>query len=306
MTYSQTPSRKSLAALSLLTALAAGCAQKPLCPELGECGGAVPAGSWQLAPGFPSCTEDLYVPPTDPRLLGGEVASARSPVIEPAFFDWCNLLVTNAGASIQARPPRFFYESGPIGWANISYTPDADPRTGHYTLGVSRTGTFSLDFPELCMRQFGAMDGKPAVDANGNEVTGPTDVCKQLEVPLRASGIGEGSYPNTTCDRNPNDPGGCLCYFDVTETGGGSGSYRMLDSRTIMHLPGSNFPQKVTFCNKGDSLELTGADGEYLFGQKGLRTMRLAPAGDPCTNGVQDPGEGGVDCGGNCATACAM
>lgn len=305
MTNSTTKSSLSLAALGLLSALTAGCTQKPNCPELGACGGPVPAGSWSLAPGHPSCSEDLYVPPTDPRLLGGEVASARSPVIEPAFFDWCSLLVTNNGASIQAKAPRFYYESGPIGWANINYKPES-ATTGSYTLGVSRTGTFAMDFPELCMRQFGAMDGKPAVDANGNQVSGPTGVCKQLEVPLRASGIGEGSYPNTTCDVNPADPHGCLCYFDVTETGGSSGSYRLVDNHTIMHLPGTNFPQNVTFCNKGDSLQLTGADGEYLFGQKGLRTMDLAPAMDPCTNGAQDPGEGGVDCGGTCPTACAM
>ncbi len=302
MTNSTTQTSRSLLALGgLLMAFGTGCMQKPLCSELGECGGAVPLGSWALSPGHPSCSEDLYVPPTDPRLLGGEVASARSPVIEPAFFDWCNLLVTNNGTSIQAKAPRFFYESGPIGWANINYKPD-----GHYTLGVSRTGTYSLDFPELCMRQFGAVDGKPAVDANGNEVTGPTNVCKQLEVPLRASGIGEGSYPNTTCEINPADPGGCICFFDVTETGGGSGTYRLLDNHTIMHLPGSNFPQKVTFCNKGGSLQLTGADGEYLFGQKGLRTMDLSSVVDPCTNGQQDGMETGVDCGGTCAAACPM
>lgn len=300
-----TPFRSTLvspcSALGLLVALSAGCTQKPNCPALGECGGALPIGSWSLAPGHPSCSEDLYVPPTDPRLLGGEVASARSPVIEPAFFDWCNLLVTNNGASIQAKAPRFFYESGPIGWATLNYRAD-----GHYTLGVSRTGTFSLDFPELCMRQFGAVDGKPAVDANGNEVTGPTNVCKQLEVPLRASGIGEGSYPNTTCEPNPRDPGGCLCYFDVTETGGSSGTYRLLDNQTILHLPGTNFPQKATFCNKGSSLQLTGTDGDYLFGQKGLRTLDLAPSADVCANGTQDSGESGVDCGGGCPNACAM
>ena len=226
--------------------------------------------------------------------------SARQPVIEPAFFDWCYLLVTSGGKNIQAKPPRFFYESGPIGWANLTYHDD-----GRYSLGVSRTGTYSLDIPALCMRQFGAMDGREPLDAAGNPVGPATNVCKQLEVPLRDSGVGEGSYPNATCEPNPEDPFGCLCYFDVTETGGSSGSYKVLpDGKTILHLPGNNFPQKATFCNRDGKLELTGTDGSYLFGQRGLRTMDLGKAVDPCANGVLDPGETAIDCGGICM-ACA-
>jgi hypothetical protein len=231
-------------------------------------------------------------------LLGGEVPSARNPVIEPALFDWCLLLVTNGGKNIQARPPRFYYESGQIGWASIKYE-----MNGTYTLGVSRVGTFLLDFPALCMRQFGATDGRPAIDGNGNEVTGPVDICKQLEVPLGESGIGEGSYPNVICMPNPDDLAGCLCQFDVTETGGGSGTFNIVDN-TIIHLPFSNFPQKATYCNKGGVLELTGADGNYLFGQRGLRTLDLTVAVDPCANGRQDPTEEGVDCGGSCGATC--
>jgi hypothetical protein len=226
------------------------------------------------------------------------VPTARQPVIEPAFFDWCLLLVTNGGKNIQAKPPRFFYESGPIGWASLTYGAD-----GHYTVGMSRTGTYTLDFPALCMRQFGATDGRPAVDMQGMEVTGPVDVCQQLQVPLGESGIGEGSYPNVICIPNPDDLAGCLCQFDVTETGGGSGTYQIL-GKTIIHLPFTNFPQKATYCNKGGSLELTGASGNYLFAQPGLRTMDLVPATDPCANGMMDPTELGVDCGGSCPTAC--
>jgi hypothetical protein len=37
----------------------------------------------------------------------------------------------------------------------------------------------------------------------------------------------------------------------------------------------------VTFCNQGDGLELTGADGDYLFGLRGLRTMSLTRAPAP-------------------------
>lgn len=305
MTSRMNNSQAGLVAGCGLFLLLAGCTQEPLCPELDSCGGPVPVGSWVLAPGHPSCIEDLYVQSKDPRLFAGEVPSARMPVVEAAAWDWCYLLVTSGDVKIQAKQPTFFYESGPIGRATLTY--EAMDGTGHgrYSLGAARTGTYAMDFPAVCMRAFGAMDGRPALDETGAPAGPPVGVCKQLQPLIRAAGIGEGSYPNVTCDPIPDDPAGCRCLFDVSETGGSSGSYRLLDDKTIMHFPVANFPQKATFCNKGGSLELTGADGAYLFGVPGLRTLDLQkPIIDPCANGVQDGGETGVDCGGSCPTVC--
>jgi hypothetical protein len=265
---------RALALCGLFAALATGCKQDPLCPALDSCGGAVPIGDWVLSPGHGSCSEDLYVPATDTRLVMGDLPAARTPPPEPALFDWCLLLVTGPGDSIQVKPPRFYYESGPVGAASVRY----DDKK-HFAAGITRTGTYTLDFPGYCMRAFGAMD-KPADPVN--DPNGPmVNVCKQLEVPLAASGAGEGSYRNTTCDPNPADPAGCLCTFLVAETGGPSGAYSQLNGNTLLQLPGTNFPQKVTFCNKGDSLQLTGTDGEYLFDIRGLRTMDLVRAPTP-------------------------
>jgi hypothetical protein len=266
---------RAVALCGLYAALTTGCQQSVLCPALDSCGGALPVGDWVLAPGHPSCSEDLYVPPTDTRLVQGDLPPGRTPPPEPALFDWCLLLVTGPGANIQVKPPRFYYEDGPVGSASVKY--DAD---GHFSAGITRTGTYTLDFPAYCMRAFGAMDGKPADPVNDPNGP-PVNVCKQLEVPLRASGLGEGSYRNTTCEPNPADPAGCLCAFDVTETGGPSGSFQQIDGNTLLHLPGSNFPQKVTFCNKGDRLELTGTSGAYLFDVRGLRTFDLVRAPPP-------------------------
>jgi hypothetical protein len=289
--------------VAVLVSLAGGCTQEPNCPALDDCGGTVPYGTWELAPGHPSCSEDLYTPPPDPRSLPVELPPAREPPREPAFFDWCYLLVTNNGDKIQTRQPRFYAESPKIGWASLTYRQD-----GTYDAGISRVGTFYFYFPPLCIRASGAMDGKPAIDQNGMAVTGPVHVCKQLEVPLGESGIGEGSYPNVICVPNAEDPPGaegCICQYEMNETRGGSGPFLMASNNTIMHLPGNNYPQRATFCNKGGTLQLTGANGNYLFGEKGLRTLDLVPAGDPCMNGRLDPSEEGVDCGGGCAPCAA-
>jgi len=257
-----------LALSSIFGALSSGCAQQPLCPELGSCGGEDPIGSWVLAPGYPSCTEDLYNAPTDKRLTEATMPAAGHPAPEPAVYDWCDMLVASGGPMVQLHQPGFLYESGQIGVAEARINAD-----GTFNMNITRTGTFTLDFPAVCVRQFGATDGKPIDPA---DPTSPAaNVCKQLEPHIAASGLGEGSYRNTLCDPNPADPGGCVCRFDVTETGGPGGYWKRYDSNTLLFIPQVNFPGKVTFCNRGTSLEMTGADGDYLFGQKGLRTLSL-------------------------------
>lgn len=285
MSKSTTTSRTSFLALCAISAglASAGCMQKPLCDDLGSCGGAEPLGTWQLAPGYPSCLEDLYVPPTDPRLLGAEVQPARAPAIEPALYDWCYKLVTGGAEDAVRKPPRFYYESGPVGWASIQYK-GVDPVTGirNYTAGISRTGTYFLDFPAVCIRSFGLQENQPVRDMNLMVVGPPSPACKQIEYQIGESGIGEGSYSNVICNPNAADPEGCLCQFDVNETGGGSGTYE-ITGNTIRHEPTgtSTFPQTADFCNKTGSLELTGHDGNYLFGVKGLRTMSLLKTATP-------------------------
>lgn len=256
---------------------ATGCMQKPLCEELSDCGGPDPLGTWQLAPGHPSCSEDLYLPATDPRLLGAEATTARNAPIEPALYDWCYLLVTSGAEKIQRKPPRFYAESAPIGFTSLTYGRNAMTGENEYTLGITRVGTFYFDFPAVCMRNYGAMDGRPVRDAAGMIVDPtPSNVCKQLQNPLASAGLNEGSYPNTICEPNKEDPEGCLCQFDVSETFGSSGTYS-IQGNTIRHEPTSTstFPSTVTYCNKGGSLDLTGEEGSYLFNVKGLRTMNL-------------------------------
>jgi hypothetical protein len=327
-------SHATFATLAALAALATGCKQQVLCPVLGSCGGprdanghsrppisldvnppiAQHAQQWILAPGHPSCIEDLYLPAREGRLAGANVPTAGMSAPEPAVFDWCVLLVTGDGSGqacgdptdpgVCRTAPRFYYESGPIGRASVQYDD-----TGHFSVGFTRTGTYTLTFPAYCMRSFGAMDPpNPTLDNN---------ICTQLQVPVRDVGIGTGAEFNVTCLPNseagrqldmqqhpgltpvdgPLDPLGCFCRFDLTETGGPSGDYQVMDDQvTIVHFPGSNFPQKATFCQQGDTLQLTGAEGAYLFDSAGLRTLDLVRAckSDPeCTSGhcvMQGPG----------------
>ena len=275
----------------LLAALSTGCTQSPQCPALGDCGGN-PAGDWAQSANHPSCSEDLYSPPTDTRLDHGDQPAARTPPAEEALYDWCDLLVTNGGAKVATIEPTFSYENGTIGTAFIHYDPVGANGSGTYAASLTRTGRYTIPFPTLCIRQFGA--------------TG--DVCNKLQTQLTATS----AHKDILCQPDPADLAGCICQFDVAVQSGGSGVYQMVGSNTLIHAmnvkfpglsPAAAFPQKVTFCNRNGSLQLTGTDGAYLFDEPGLRTMELAST-TACTDGVQGAAEEGVDCGVACGKAC--
>jgi hypothetical protein len=285
--------------------------QKALCPALESCGGGLPVGDWTLVsnqPASASCSEVLYTPPPDLRLMGADLPAARTVPPDPALYDWCDLLVTTPNVpmttspmimtnnSIVGRLPNFDYTTFPVGAATIHYGAD-----GKYALSTTRTGRFALDFPEYCMRAFGAVD--TARDPNAlPAATG--SVCEKLTDALNA--LAPSTFMHVNCVVGPSDPGGCVCGFDVRKTEVSSGTVGVdpNDPSDMTHLPGTQFPQDVTYCVQGDRLELTGTDGEYLFDRIGLRTLDLVKvAAVNCADGAKGPGEDGVDCGPACQNA---
>jgi hypothetical protein len=301
------------AILGVLPMFAAGCfKQAALCPTLDSCGGALPVGDWTLGPNHPSCSEDLYTPPDDPRLVGATLPPARTTPPLPALYDWCDNLVTGplvpmatpampmpqptTDNSIVVRLPTFSFETFPIGSATIHYAAN-----NQYVLSTTRAGEFSLDFPAYCMRAFGAVDTQ--LDPNAPPAaTG--SVCQKLQVALNATAPHQ--YRNIECMDDPRDPAGqngCLCGFDVVDIETSSGSV-ILTGNEMLHLPGDDFPEYVDYCTQGNSLELTGANGAYLFDRVGLRTLDLMQVVVDCTDGKQGPGEDGVDCGPACPMLC--
>jgi hypothetical protein len=279
------PAFAIVASSLFISVVTAGCdqfMQKPRCAPLGDCGGPVPVGTWILDPNHVSCSEDIYIPPSDPRVLNGTVPTARQPPPEPALSDWCDSIVVTGGTMTVTHEPEFYYYDGHIGIASVTYQADATLKgvDGTFSAGLTQIGHFRLDFPAYCMRAFGGMENRQADPAN--DPMGPkVSLCKQVEVAVHNAGTGAGAYPNATCDDSKIESGGCTCDFDVTATSGPAGYYRMLNGNTIMNLLNANFPQKVTYCNRGDHLELTGADGSYLFDKTGLRTLNLVPGPAP-------------------------
>jgi hypothetical protein len=277
----------TLTTLTLALSLTS-CKQPALCPGLGDCGGALPAGKsdWVLNPSHPSCTEDLYTQPADPRLVNAYLPAARTPIPEPTTYDWCLLLVTAPGDDIVAKLPNLFTESPDVGAATLHLNTEDTS----FILSTTRTGRFRADFPAYCMRAFGAT----------GDLCGRLTSTLTMKVPTK--------YKNISCTPNPAERNGCLCDFDLVEREESRGSY-LSGGGTMIYIPGNNFPQNVNYCLQGDTMNLTGADGTYLFDRLGLRTMsmqNLPTAAGACSNKVHDLGEDGVDCGPACPIMCSQ
>ena len=112
----------------------------------------------------------------------------------------------------------------------------------------------------------------------------------------------EANIYNVLCYPAQGDATGCSCDYDLSLIGGPSGEWSVDEkTATLTFFDAlSGPPSLVNYCQKGDTLELTGKDGARLFNQFGLRTLRFSRP--TCHDGVQSKsiGELGVDCGGQC------
>jgi hypothetical protein len=316
----------AVAAASALP-LVAGCKQQTACPGFESCGGPIPAGDWTLDSAHGSCSDTLYTPPVDPRLVNADLPAARQPIPDPALYDWCDLLVTspqipiaspvdpmpkpNLMNSIVGRPPNFSFDTFAVTQATVHY----DER-GNYALSTTRGGTFLVDFPTYCMRAFGAID----TTFDPNALTASTgSVCQKLQATLPF--VTPPQFLNIVCLTNddanrqnllnkgvridyPADPGGCLCQVDVQDRTDTRGTV-LADGADMLHLSASDFPMQVSYCRGGSELALSSVNDAYLFNRPGLRTLDLVSVGVNCEDGKRGPGEDGVDCGPACQILCS-
>ena len=144
------------------------------------------------------------------------------------------------------------------------------------------------------------------MDTPATATTPAITVCQKVTVSLGT--LITATDHNIACAPKAEDPEGCVCTFELSDTQESYGTLKPLDGGPMVHLFSDNFPQSVSYCLNGDSLQLQSADGEYLFDRLGLRTMDLVKSPTPidCTDHMQGPGEDGVDCGAACPVLCSQ
>jgi hypothetical protein len=322
---------KSALLISLVIVGVSGCKTPPFCQELGACGGDLLAGakdfykldgiidrSWTVV-GDGACQDQLQLPPTVVALARQppSVANQRPP--DNATADWCgNLVIKNTG-----EVKEFLVYAPPlplkVGELTISADYDGSTDRGTYVFQTTIDQSRDLSFSESCLTAQGIRLSCPVLGRRLGEFL-----------------AAEANIYSMRC-QDPADPaqGGCECKFDLSFIGGQSGRWAKQPNGTqIEFFENVNYAPAALadYCLQpaqmgqmfGD-LDLTGSNETPLFNQKGLRTMHMVPpscndgvqnlengetgidCGGPncqpcgsCTNGVHDPNEQGIDCGGAC------
>jgi len=266
-----------LSALAEAGAAGEGTAGAPAssCASLGRCGGdllradADGLGKTQwIAKSTQACQESLPLP-------------------EP--FDACAAFSVSADSRVTGMVE---YPAVPIESARIELSGPGADGSAPLSVRLQAASPESMFFSAACRARWAVPLGCPELGRR---------IVEELNVVANVAGL--------RCA--DDDQGGCVCDYQVEEVN--SLAYAWTASDGLISLvdvsfaPGPATP--IDYCQSGDTLTFTGHDGGRLFGHApstvqllGLRTLELHPPS--CTDGVQDGGELGIDCGGTCPSGC--
>jgi hypothetical protein len=268
------------AAFAALTLV--GCAQGPVCKELGKCGGD-PVGKWAqkpLAEDPKYCQEMVNSPPLTEYLRNQPTPVARTRLPESTNLDWCYSLVLTPDEAGPIKGIHYWWENLPYVGGLVSYGED-----GQFRIDFGREGRVSRYYSRTCLSQY-------AHEAD----------CPKFAERLKMANMGAGEYHDFECREN-TERGGCDCDFYIAEANALFGRFSV-NGGTLTHFPASpigDFSQ-ASVCVNGDTMELSGLNNSYLWDRQGLRSLELVRIN--CEDGRQGPGELGVDCGPSCPMAC--
>ncbi|HVY32742.1 MAG TPA: hypothetical protein VHB79_39675 [Polyangiaceae bacterium] len=290
--------------------LLAGCANGPLCEDLGSCGGD-PNGTWVSGDDqAPACLEHPFYSSTTVTAPGAPFDSTLidrpSPVAGQSqgaatLADWCAELVLTR-EKVESRS--FLFRDPQV--SNVSFQYDA--ATMSYTASIARRTRFGQYFSMTCLTQFGVDPGDCSAtqaairraDPDGlragtasceaaaggcscsfaaggasAQLSGPPLLCKMVELVLNTEAVDEtfqavGCAPNT-------ERGGCDCAYDVAYPTIEVGVYEVSGNVITHHPQNTNIdqPSQATFCQSGDSFQLSGFDNGFVLNKPPIRTVRL-------------------------------
>lgn len=306
-THSSRAAARCSAAFGLLLT---GCANGPLCVDLGSCGGD-PNGTWVSDDDqAPACLEHPFYSSTTVTAPGAPFDSTLidrpSPVAGQSpgattLADWCAELVLTR-EKVESRS--FLFRDPQV--SNVSFKYDA--ATMGYTASIARRTRFAQYFSMTCLTQFGvdpadcsatlaaiqradpnaeragtasceasARSCRCSFVANGGstQLSGQPLLCKMVELVLNAEAVDE-TFQDVGCAPN-TERGGCDCAYDVAYPTIEVGVYEVSGNVITHHPQNTNIdqPSQATFCQSGDSFEISGFDNSFVLNKPPIRTIRL-------------------------------
>lgn len=179
--------------------------------------------------------------------------------------------------SYQAVPRRLYFYASTLA-ANAE---------GEFFITQAFEGPLTQEFAAECM-----------VDDQGQTVT-----CEELEQAIGLTIPSEQTWTEVAC--SPGAGGGCSCQFAMLQRGGFGGRWSPTNPRlAVFEWPSVQNPSymemaSVPYCSGADGLTF-GAEMDKVFPNSA--GVLLAPV--DCADGVQGPGERGIDCDGACSATC--
>ncbi len=262
---------KSVAFAVLFTS-ALGCSGKGVagqCADLPACGGD-PSGTWQIQN---ECEFDVPQQPTSISPVASAYTTPQTPALAPPpgsptnSGEWCSGLVylpaTSATAN-QLAGVAFYPAPLEFNQGNVNFTASDDPaqQLFQFTIGV-KSAVQTTHFTPACLQAYGA---NPS--------------CDDLTAGLLAQGTSV-NYQNPSCSTASD--GGCDCTYNLADTNGDSGQWRIIgNSIYTFNSPSGHPAQAMDYCVNGNTMTLSGKDGSHLLGSAGIRTMTLTK----CDSGV--------------------
>lgn len=263
-----------LAALGALS----GCTAEQKCDPLTKCGGDLTAGAtvvqgvtmseW-VATVDDACMDDVQLPVQPVSLAQQPSRTTTKKPASPATVDWCSNLSQKPDGSLRYQP---FFPIIPLQNAHLKVFPD-----GHYDAHFLAGAPQHMAFSEACRT------------AQGIKFS-----CAELGRHIKEAIAAESNVTNTRC--YDDGEGGCMCDYYLRLFTSQPGSWGAKDGTvTFYDESGANLPPApADYCQKGDTLEMTGHNGLQLFSRPNLRTLSFRHAS--CSDGLQDGAEGGIDC----------
>ena len=251
-------------ALVLFSAVAAaGCGKGAAgtCPTYPACGGD-PKGDWTLMTGC----QNLVITPYQPPSLPDQLAQPQTPTQAPpqpqptTSGDWCSQLIyqpsINPSMPIKSvvlwhGPPTV--HDGFMHLADGTYTAEIQFRTVEQTF-----------FANACLTRYERV--APSCEQFGQDLA----TYEQTQPSFMF-----GSSMVCTGDSNV----GCLCQYQyqVQSLEMGTWSLDPANQTSIVFSSVSRSePQSASFCQSGESLQLSGDDGTNLFSAVGVRSAQFA------------------------------
>jgi hypothetical protein len=245
--------------LVLSVALAAGLAAcggkgtEGTCTTYPACGGQ-PMGNWTLSMGC----QNLVVMPYQQPSLPDQLMQPQTPTVAPpqpmatTSGDWCSQLVyePSINPSMPVRSVVLWHGPPSVHDGYVKLRAD-----GTYQAQIQFITLEHTFFPNACITRY--------------ERTAPT--CEKLGTDLASY---EQTQPGFMFDQPMNCTGdssvGCDCSYQVQS--GAQGTWSVDGSSIVFASTSSAVPYSASFCQNGDTLQLTGNDGTDLFGAEGVRS----------------------------------